>query len=347
MSGPVGRTVNRISLIPALFYQRYRPLWDRLPFALGMAGLFTLIAQATAVFPVDWRTFIAVSVLIAGLVKPIAGYVFFVLALTLPLRSISIYIAALALALLILPIFFLNRHLTAVVLILVAPILSQHRIALMIPFLAGMWWFEWGGVLAGLGSAAWLKIFAGMCGIVPDLAQLSGRPLPAGQLIARFHEADSLQTLLWLVQPLTSDSQALLLHTLQILAWGLTGYGVGLVRRRIDGMRRPGVGLVASVGAGLVGLGVGSVGIPLALDLLELSDAHLSFLMECVWNGAAAMAVYAAYGSLARPAVTPSPNRIDPYRPPTRPALDSDPALVARPRPRDEEQTGIIMIDLD
>ena len=347
VGGIVGKMVGGISLIPARLYQRYRSLCDRLPLALGMAGLFTLTAQATGVFPEDWRIFIAASLLIAGLIIPMAGYVFFVLALALPLYSISIYIAALSLAILILPIFFLNRHLAAVVLILAAPILSQHRIALMIPFLAGMWWFEWGGVLAGLGGAAWLKIFAGMCRVTSDLTQLSGQPLAADQLIARFHGANSLQTLLWSVQPLASDSQTLLLHILQILAWGLAGYGVGLVRRRIDSMQRPGVGLVAGISAGLLGFGVGSVGIPLALDLLEVSDVHLSFLMECSWNGAGAMGAYAVHRSLARPAVTPSPNRIDPYRPPIRPALEPDPNPVVRPQSRDEEQMDIIMIDLD
>jgi len=339
--------VRKISLIPARLYQRYRSLFDRLLPALGMAGLFTLTAQATGAFSPEWIMFIAAGVLIAGLVAPAAGYVLFILALALPLFSISIYVAALALAVLILPSFFLTRHIAAVVLVLAAPVLSRYRIALMIPFLAGIWWGEWGGVLVGLGSASWLKLLAGMCGAAPDLAQLSGQPLAADSLIARFREANSLQTLLWSVEPLVSDPQVLLLHILQILAWGLAGYGVGLVRHRIDGMQRPGVGLLAAVSAGLLGFGIGGVGAPAALGLADVSAVHLSFLAECAWNGVCALGLYAAYRSLARPAVSPAPGRASARRRSARPSPRLDPAPAVRPQPRDEEQVDIIMLDLD
>lgn len=346
--------MERIGLIPAWFYQRYRSFFDHLLPSLGMASLFVLTAQATGAFSREWRLFIASGVLMAGLVTPIAGYILFILALAYPLYSISIYIAALALAVLILLAFFLTRHLTAMVLVLAIPFLAPFRVALVIPLLAGLWWAEWGGVLAGLGSALWLKIFAGMCGAMPDLAQLGGQSLATHQLIARFRTANSLQTLLWLAEPWLGtppDSQTLLLHILEVLGWGLAGYGVGLMRRRVEGMPRPTVGILASISAGLLGVWLGSLIVPMALGLRETSALPVPYLLECCWSGLIAMGLYGLSRYLTRPVVVPTPSRIEPqiepYRPTVRPTPESAPRPRVRPQPRGEEQTDIIMIDLD
>lgn len=346
--------MERIGLVPAWFYQRYRSFFDRLLPSLGMASLFVLTAQATGAFSREWRLFIASGVLVAGLVTPIAGYVLFILALAYPLYSISIYIAALALAVLILFAFFLTRHLTPIVLVLAIPLLAPFRVALVIPLLAGLWWAEWGGVLAGLGSALWLKIFSGMCGATPDLAQLGGQPLATHRLIARFHTANSLQTLLWLAEPWLGappDSQVLLLHILEVLGWGLAGYGVGLMRRRVEGMPRPTVGILASISAGLLGVWLGSLIVPMALGLREASALPIPYLSECCWSGLIAMGLYGLSRYLTRPVVVPTPSQIEPqiepYRPTVRPTPESAPRSWVRPQPRGEEQTDIIMIDLD
>lgn len=337
--------MRRISLFPAWLYQRFRPLCDHLLPALGMAGIFLLVAQATDLFPSEWCAFIAAGVLISGLITPVAGYVLFVLSLVLPLYSISIYVAALSLAALLPPIFFLPRFLPAVILVIAAPILAQYQIALALPFLAGLLWAEWGGALVGLGSALWLKIFAGMCGAMTDLTRLGSQPLEASQLIARFQAANSIQILRWPLQALTPDHQTSLSHVLQILAWGLAGYGIGIMSHRLEGARRPTIVLLAGVSLGLLGLGVGIVGAPVALGLLQVSDIPLSFLVECGWGCLIVMGARAALGYLTRPAVAVSPSRIEPYSPAPRPS--PEPAPVTCPRPRDEEQTGIIMIDLD
>jgi hypothetical protein len=342
--------VERIRLIPAWLYQRYRPFCDRLIPALGMAFLFVLTAQATAAFPQEWRLFIAGGVLLAGLLAPVAGYVLFTLALAYPLYSISIYIAALALAVLIPLAFFLTRHLTALLLVLASPLLASYRIAPLVPLLAGLWWAEWGGVLAGLGSALWLKIFAGMCGATLDLTQLGGRRLAVHQLVARFHTANSLQTLLWIAEPFAPDSQTLLLHVLEILGWGLAGYGVGLMRQRMEGMPRPNVGLLASISAGLLGIGIGSLAVPVALGLREalaLPVPFLDFLVECCWSSVVAIGLYGVSRYLTRPAVVPLRSPIKPYRPTVRPAPKPASQPWVRPQPRDDDQTDIIMIDLD
>lgn len=337
-------------MIPARLYQRYRPFCDRLVPALGLAFLFVLTDQATDAFPMEWRLFIASGVLVAGLAAPIGGYVLFILALAYPLYSISIYVAALALALLIPSAFFLTRHLTAVVLVLATPLLVPYRLFLAIPLLAGLWWAEWGGVLVGLGSALWLKLFAGMCGAMPGLTQLGGQPLDVHHLIARFHAANSMQTLLWLGEPwlgTASHPSTLLLHVLEVVGWGLAGYGVGLMRRRMEGMPRPNVGLLATVSAGLLGAWLGSLAVPMALGLREAAALPIPFLVECCWSGLIAMGVYGLSRYLARPAAVSVPSRTEPHRPTVPPTPAPSPRPWVRPASGDEEQTDIIMIDLE
>ncbi len=347
--------MDRIRVAPAWLYQRFRPFFDRIAPAAAMALIFVLVNQATGAFPNEWLWFIAGGIVIAALVAPIVGYVLFILALAYPLYSISIYAAALALSLLILLAFFVARHLAALVLILVIPLLLPYRIAWVVLFLAGLWWFEWGGMLVGMGSAFWLKIFAGMCGATPDLIQLSGQTLASQQLIERFSSANSFQTLLWLTEPLTLDSQTLLFHVVEILGWGLAGYGVGVVRRRMERMSRPNLGLLFSIVAGCAGIGIGSLALPVALDLRESSFLSISlllnFLIECGVSGVIAIGFYGMWRYLNRPAIQPVRARTEtPYsfvQPVSAPEPASRPRVRPQPRAREDEATDIIMIDLD
>lgn len=354
-----------IKVAPVWLYQRYRPFFDRLVPALGMAFLFALTDQATGAFSSEWRLFIAGGVLVAGLVAPVAGYILFVLALAYPLYSISIYVAALALAILILLSFFLlpsprrgGAGVTAIVLVLATPLLATYRIAPVALFLAGLWWAEWGGVLVGMGSALWLKTFAGMCGATLDLTQLGGQSFEVHQLIARFQTANSWQTLLWLAEPWMGaplDSRTLLLHILEVLGWGLAGYGVGLVRQRMEGLPRLNVGLLllASVGAGLLGIGVGSLVLPMVFGLRKVSAlptfSLLGFLVEYCWGGAIAIGLYGVSRYLTRPVVMPAPSRTEPSHSPVRPMPEPAPRPFVRPQARadEDELADIIMIDLD
>jgi hypothetical protein len=345
--------MERIRRMPAWLYQRYRPLFDRLFPSLGMALIFVLVNQATDTFSSAWLGFVAGAILATGLTAPVVGYVLFVLALAYPLYSISIYVAALALSILILFAFFVPRHLAALVLVLATPLLITYRITWVVPLLAGLWWAEWGGVLVGMGGALWLKTFAGMCGATPDFIRLGGQRLATPWLIARFHTANSLQTLVWLVEPLAPDSQTLLLHVLEILGWGLAGYGVGLMRQRNQGSSRPSLGILASIVVGALALSFGSLLLPMALGLRQASDLPISllsgFLLECSWSGVIAMGLYRVSRYLARPAVLPVRSRTEPRRPSTQPAPEPAPRPWVHPQPRasEDEPTDIIMIDLD
>ena len=336
---------------PAWLYQRYHVFFDRLAPALGIAWLFVLTNRATGAFPGEWLWFIAGSILVAGLAAPLAGYVLFVLALAYPLYSISIYVAALALTILIVLSFFVTRHFAAIVLILTIPLLSTCRIAPLVPLLAGLWWAEWGGVLVGMGGALWLKTFAGMCGATPDLVHLGGQVLASQRLVDRFHTVNSLQTLLQLSEPLAPDPQTLLLHVLEILGWGLAGYGVGLMRRRMESTQRPIIGLLASISAGMLGLWFGSILAPVALGLREASDTPISvlldFLVQSISGGVLTLVLYGGARYLVRPVVLPIRSRPESYRPSPTP----EPVKQSWARPQsvanEEEPTDIIMIDLD
>ena len=273
--------------------------------------------------------------------------------LAYPLYSISIYLAALALSILILLAFFVTRHFTALVLVLAIPLLVALRVTWAVPLLAGLWWAEWGGVLVGMGGALWLKVFVGMCGVTPDFVRLSGQTMVVDRLIDRFHAANSLQTLLWLTEPLIPDSQTLLFHILEVLGWGLAGYGVGLMRRRIEGMSRRSLGVLASMVVGCLGLGIGSLALPAALDLREASDLPISlllnFLLECGKSSIIVVGLYGVSRYLARPAVLPALSRIESHRSSVQPTPEPAPQpwVPSQSRVKEDEPTDIIMIDLD
>ncbi len=361
--------MERLRRIPAWVYQRYRPFFDRLPPAAGLAVLFWLTAWTMGIFSLEWRLFITGCVLLAAMLAPIFGYLLFVAALAYPLYEISIYVAALALSVLIILAFFIRDRLAAMVLFLSAPLLMTGQLGLIVPIIGGLWWGEWGGALLGLGGALWIKLFAGMCGMTPDLMVLGGQALMTDHLVARFQEANSYQTLIWIADPLAPDGQILLRHVLEILGWGLAGYGVGLMRARMEEMPRPGVGLAAGVGLGLVGLIIGSWALPVALALRDMSSASISnlldFLLKYGWNSLIAVGAFSLLRGLMRPVVPPAPVQVDvrpaslkqpppvpspPLSPPAREKAEQKPAQQAwaGPQTREEEPPpDIIMIDLD
>ncbi len=348
---------------PAWTYQRYRPVFDRLGPALGMAGLFVLGDRVTGVFPIEWQAFIAGGVLLAGLLSPTAGYLLFVAALALPLYAVSVYVAALGLSVLVLAAFLIlpsagrEARLAGWVLVLATPLLTPWRLHWAVPLLAGLWWGEWGGVLVGVLGAAWLKLFAGMCGAPVALLEVSGRTLAGAALVARFHTANSLQTLLWMGSPLAPDSLTLLAHVLEMVGWGLAGYGVGLARRWVSGAARPSLALLAGLALGVAGEWAGSVFFPLALGLTTETRFSISFLrgflVECVLSAAIVVGVYWVSRYLTRPVVSPWRGRkggsaLHP-NPNEGRGGDEDDAVLrpwAGSRPRDDEQADIIMIDL-
>jgi hypothetical protein len=213
-------------------YQRYRSFWDRVVPAAGLAWLLWATTQASGAFPGEWRVFLAAVLLLLGLARPDLAYVAFIFCVAYPLYSVSIYLAAIFLAVLILTSHWAMRNLGATVWVLATPVLLPWHLEAAAPLLAGLWWGEVTGALAGGLAALWLKLLAGMASQPLDLVQLSGWTPAGASTIQRFSDFNSLQTLLELVNPFAGTSQALLLHVLQVLSWGLAGYLTGRLAQR-------------------------------------------------------------------------------------------------------------------
>jgi hypothetical protein len=208
-------------------YQRFQSFWDRSVTAAGLAALFWAAAEATTSYPQEWQLFLVAALVVAGLASPRMAYVLFVLLVAYPLYSISIYLAALLLAVLILSYPWATRNLNATILILVAPALLPWHLEASLPLLAGLWWGERTAVFVGGLAAMWLKLLAGMAGQTLDLARLSGWTPAASGVVERFSGLNSFQTVMGLINPFAASSQMLMLHLFQILAWALAGYVVG------------------------------------------------------------------------------------------------------------------------
>jgi len=213
-------------------YQRFQPFWDRAAPSAGLALLLWATAEATGAYPSEWRLFFAAALFLLGVAWPWVAYTAFTFLIAFPLYRISIYVAALVLAALVLTSRWAMRKLGATVLVLITPALLPWSLAATVPLLAGLWWGEGVGALAGGLAALWLKLLAGMAAQPLDLARLAGWTPAGTDIIERFSGFNSLETVLGLVNPFRDTSQVLLLHLLQILAWAMAGYLAGRLARR-------------------------------------------------------------------------------------------------------------------
>jgi hypothetical protein len=223
---------------PSWLYQRYREFWDRAILSAGWAILYALCDWSLGAFPEQWRIVLAGAIWVAGMCKPVAAYAAFVLAIAYPLYTISIYVMALALAVLILSGIALARAerwaLALVLWVLLAPLLGPVNSVSVLPLLAGLWWGGIGGLIGGGAAAAWLKICASMAGHSPDLWRINGWTMDINLLYARFHSANSFQTVVRLWNPLRGEPASmagtwLLFNLLQVVSWAAAGYVVGVL----------------------------------------------------------------------------------------------------------------------
>lgn len=274
---------------PAWLYQQHSRLWQRVALAGAWSLLYYLIDAGIAgtaglegqPFPIEWRIVLAACIWIGGLWKPVVAYGLFVAAVAYPLYLVSIYVMALALAALILSALLAGRHLALTWMVLAAPLLAPLHLTPVLPLLFGLWsvgllgsgWSLGGGLTAAGLCAIWLKLCAGMTGSPVDLWAINGWTMQSAPLYERLHSANSLQTLLLLVDPLVSSPPGspaivLLFHLLQVLAWVGAAYGVGavydlIVSQRAGGSRAWGVRTTAlSLVPGLVAIWAGYVAVP-------------------------------------------------------------------------------------
>ncbi len=329
-------------------YQRFRSFWDRAVPAAGLALLLWAVAEATGTFPSEWRLFFAGALFLIGVGWPAVAYVTFTFLVAVPLYRISIYMAAIVLAVLILSSHWAMRHLGATVLTLAAPAFLPWHLEASLPFLAGLWWGEVGGALVGGLAAVWLKLLAGMAHQPLDLVRLSGWTPTGEPIVSRFSAYNSLQTLVELFGPFAHTSRLLLFHVLQVLLWAAVGYGVGWLARRTWSDRWRGWSPVLSVAPSAAALGLGYIILP---RLLNLSEKVIIFLPRTLVAGLSASWLVAAmarefYLYLRRPLRRPPPRRAPaPARPTGPPAVEWEPTR--RPRPASDTDEDVIMLEID
>jgi len=212
----ISRAFFWLRSLPPRLYRRYRPLWERTPIAGLIAGLFWLTAHSLGTLPADWLGFLTGTLGLLALISPAAGYLAFALAMGLTLYTVSIYLAVLGLAVFLPPWFFVPPERLILSLWMLAAIaLAPYHLALLGPFLIALWQGEKDGFLVGFGSAWWLKVIAGMNSLSPNLTTLSGHVVMSSHFATRFQHANSLQTVLWIIGPLTPNTHTLLYHLLQ------------------------------------------------------------------------------------------------------------------------------------
>ena len=179
----------------------------------------------------------------------------------------------------------------------------------------------------------------------------------SAEIIERFSEFNSLQTLVELVNPFADTSQALLLHLLQILAWALAGYVAGVLARRIWSDRwrgwSPLLSAIAATGVLWLGYGLlpGLVN-QQALDLNAWPDDVLPWLLASALLAATLRQfyVYLRRPIVARPSRRPAAAQIRavphkeqaPKTPEAQPSFNWTPA-----KRKPETDDDIIMLEID
>lgn len=259
--------MRSITQWPSWLYQRYSRLWEHAALSAGWAWLYVVCDASVDAFPIQWRVVLAVLILVGGVWKPIVAYALFIAAVAYPLYLVSVYLMALALAVLILSAPAVARFLPQLLTVLISPIFAPYHLTPVWPLLAGVWWGETAGAVVGGATALWLKLCAGMTGASPGLWQINGWTMAIDPLYARFHDANSLQTLVLLGQPLARDSLFLLFNVLQVLAWTAAGFVAGYLARRLHTGRGRGWTVALSLGPALVILWAGYVAVPSWLQI--------------------------------------------------------------------------------
>jgi hypothetical protein len=283
------------------FYQQHQASLNQAIVSGGLACVFTWFAVKMAVYPPEWQLTLTVTIFLVGWRWPEWGYAVFVAALALPLRQISIYVAALGLAILILPARWVVRHLGAALLILITPAVAPWHLALLVPPVAGLWWSERKGATVSGIAAFWLKLCAGMASQPVDLNELSGHSLSLASIQDRFADANSLQTLQRLAEPF---SEQLLLHILQCLLWIVVGYIVARTQQRLKHWRVLGPMSSVALGGGMMVAGLLSLTAwlnpsDLALDANAGQRWGSFFLAVLIAGG-----VYQSWQYLQRPQIS-------------------------------------------
>ncbi len=239
---------------PHNLYRRYQGLLERLVTSLALALLVTLVhLYLLPVYPENWVLVIGVAVAALGLRWPFLAYVVAVATMIYPLYLINLYLAVLFVAISALGQRTFVHYMGATVLVLATPLLAEYHLHWLIPILGGLWWGGLTGLWVGGLAALWGKFLGGMAGLELDWLLLAGQSIDAGAIATRFEGANSLETLILLIEPFATSATIILYNLLQIIGWMLAGGFVGsLAGRKWVKYRTPWSILVVTAGGGLI-----------------------------------------------------------------------------------------------
>jgi len=237
---------------PHNLYRRYQALLESTLTAAGLAIVVVLALQSVPVYPYNWVIVIALAIAALGIRWPLVAYIIAVAVMIYPIYTINLYLAVLFLAIGTLGHRVFVHYLGATVLVLATPALAEYHLHWLVPILGGLWWGTSGAWIGAL-AALWGKMLGGMAGMNLDWLVLAGQTPDATAIIARFQDANSLDTLLLLIEPFAAVSTVILYNLLQVLGWAAAGGFVGaLSKRKWVKYRTPWSILVITAGGGLI-----------------------------------------------------------------------------------------------
>jgi len=238
---------------PHSIYRRYQALLESLATSIGFAALVTLALISLDVYPYNWVLVIGFTIAILGIRWDPFAYILAVAVLLYPIYTINLYLAVLFLAISALGHRLFVHYLGATALVLATPLLAEYHLHWLVPILGGLWWGGMiGGWVGGL-AAVWGKIIGGMVGLNIDWLLMAGQSLDIPVIATRFHGANSLETLLLIIEPFAGTSSFILYNLLQVAGWIVAGAFVGsLAGRKWVKYRTPWSVLVVTAGGGLI-----------------------------------------------------------------------------------------------
>jgi hypothetical protein len=238
---------------PHTLYRRYQALLESTVAATGLAVLVVLALLRVPIYPDNWVLVLGIGIAVLGIRWPLAAYVVAVAVMVFPVFTINFYLMVLFVGISALSQRVFVHYLGAAVLILGTPVLAEYHLHWLVPILAGLWWGGSRGAWVAVLAAMWGKILGGMAGMNIDWLTMAGHAPDIQVMETRFHDANSLQTLLLLVEPFAATSGVILYNLLQVIGWGVAAGFVGsLAGRKWVKYRAPWSILVLTAGGGLI-----------------------------------------------------------------------------------------------
>jgi hypothetical protein len=238
---------------PHNLYRRYQGLLEQTLTVSALALLVILSLDSLPVYPENWVIVIGVGIGLIGLRWPFLAYFMAIAVLFYPLYTINLYLAVLFVAVSVLGQRLFVHYMGATVLVLATPLLAKYHLHWLIPILGGLWWGGITGLWVGALAAIWGKFLGGLTGLNTDWLVLAGQVPDVQVLATRFYEANSLETLILLIEPFATTATIILYNLLQIAGWAIAGAFVGtLAQRKWIKYRTPWSILVITAGGGLI-----------------------------------------------------------------------------------------------